>query len=61
LSTFILFIALSGRGWLETLVAYVLPCLESYPKILIVAQVQVICLVMLSAVEVGSFPVIRKL
>jgi hypothetical protein len=61
LSTFILFIALSGRSWLETLVAYVLPCLESYPKILFVAQVRVICLAMLSAVEVGWFPVICEL
>jgi hypothetical protein len=48
-----MFDALSGRNWLETLAAYILPCLEIILQILFTVQEHGICLAMLSTIEVG--------
>jgi hypothetical protein len=48
-----MFDALSGRDWLETLAAYILPCPEIILQILFTVQELDICLAMLSTVEVG--------
>jgi hypothetical protein len=48
-----MFDALSGRNWLETLAAYVLPCPEIILQILFTVRERGICLAMLNTVEVG--------
>jgi hypothetical protein len=48
-----MFDALSGRNWLETLVAHILPYPEIILQILFTVREHGICLAMLSTVEVG--------
>jgi hypothetical protein len=48
-----MFDALSGRNWLETLVAHILPCVEIILQILFIVLECGIYLAMLSTVEVG--------
>jgi hypothetical protein len=46
------FDALSGRNWLETLAAHILPCAEIILQILFIVRERGIYLAMLSTVEV---------
>jgi hypothetical protein len=48
-----MFDALSGRNWLETLAAHILPCPEIILQFLFTVREHGICLAMLSMVEVG--------
>jgi hypothetical protein len=47
-----MFDALSGRNWLKTLAAHILPCLEIILKILFIVRERGICLARLRMVEV---------